>query len=161
MQFNIEFLKFFIIFCLTNMVNKCVVFGCSSGYHTNREKVSTFSFPLDFLKKFVNSNDWFPLKNWWKNYSETKVKQTELGFTSNSYNPFRKLKKTISSADDNRIKKASETPIIFHHIVWYFLAIHSSYLIFSATPLGLYIVLTVKAPQGCIQSLFPWELCIC
>ena len=43
------------IFCLTRMVNKCVSFGCSSGYHTNREKVSTFSFPLaksDLLKKW-------------------------------------------------------------------------------------------------------------
>ena len=26
------------------MVNKCVAFGCSSGYDTNSEKVSTFSF---------------------------------------------------------------------------------------------------------------------
>ena len=28
------------------MVNECGGFGCSSGYDTNRAKVSTFSFPL-------------------------------------------------------------------------------------------------------------------
>ena len=72
------------------MVNKCVAFGYSSGYHTNREKRSTFSFPLgkfDLLEKWiksVNSNDWFLTKNsvlcikkifWWKLFweqSETK-----------------------------------------------------------------------------------------
>ena len=48
---------------------------------------------------------------WWKIYFERKAKQIELGFTSNSYNPFRKKeKKTVSFADYNRIKKASETP---------------------------------------------------
>ena len=34
------------------MVNKCVAFGCSSGYHTNSEKVSTFSFPLEKYNLF-------------------------------------------------------------------------------------------------------------
>ena len=56
-------------FCLPKMVNKCVAFGCSSGYHTNREKVLMFSFPigkpnlLEKWVKFVNCNEWFPLKN--------------------------------------------------------------------------------------------------
>ena len=38
------------------MVNKCVAFDCSWEYHTNREKVSIFSFPLgkfDLLEKWV------------------------------------------------------------------------------------------------------------
>ena len=49
------------------MVYNCVESGCSSGYHTNREKVLTFSFPLgksDLLEKwvkFVNLNDWYYL----------------------------------------------------------------------------------------------------
>ena len=57
------------IFCLTKMVNKCVAFGCSSGFHTNREKVSKFSLPLgksnllEKWMKFINRNDWFPTKN--------------------------------------------------------------------------------------------------
>ena len=45
------------IFFLTKMVNKCAAFGCSSGYSTNRESVSTFSFPLgksNLLEKWVN-----------------------------------------------------------------------------------------------------------
>ena len=51
------------------MVKKYVAFSCSCGYHINREKVSTFSFPLEksvLLEKwvkFVNRNDWFPPKN--------------------------------------------------------------------------------------------------
>ena len=51
------------------MVIKCVAFGCSNGYDTNSEKVSTFSFPLgksDLIEnwiKFVNRNNWFPTKN--------------------------------------------------------------------------------------------------
>ena len=44
------------------MVNKCVAFGCSSGYHTNRKKVLMFSFPfgksdLEKWVKFINLND--------------------------------------------------------------------------------------------------------
>ena len=51
------------------MVNKCVAFGCSSGYDTISKKVSTFSFPLgksDHIEKwikFLNRNNWFPTKN--------------------------------------------------------------------------------------------------
>ena len=51
------------------MVNKGVAFGCSSGYDTNSEKVSTLSFSLgkfDLIEKwikFVNRNNWFPMKN--------------------------------------------------------------------------------------------------
>ena len=51
------------------MFNKCVAFGCSSGYAGNSEKVSTFSFPLgksDLIEKwikFVNRNIWFSTKN--------------------------------------------------------------------------------------------------
>ena len=51
------------------MVNKCVGFGSSSGYDSNREKVSTFSFPLgksDLIEKWiksVNRNNLFPPKN--------------------------------------------------------------------------------------------------
>ena len=51
------------------MVNKCVVFGCTSGYKSSGEKVSTFEFPfknLELLKKwikFVNRRDWKPTKN--------------------------------------------------------------------------------------------------
>ena len=36
------------------MVNKCVVFGCTSGYKSSGEKVFTFEFPfknLELLKK--------------------------------------------------------------------------------------------------------------
>ena len=46
-----------------------MAFGCSSGYDTNGEKVSTFSFPLGQSNliekqiKFVNRNNWFPTKN--------------------------------------------------------------------------------------------------
>ena len=38
------------------MVNKCVAFGSSSGFHTNIEKLSSFSFPLgkfNHLKKWL------------------------------------------------------------------------------------------------------------
>ena len=28
------------------MVNKCVVYGCTSGYKTNKEKVSSLEFPI-------------------------------------------------------------------------------------------------------------------
>ena len=46
------------------MVNKCVIFGCKSGYDNQHEKVSGFSFPFtkpDLLKKwikFVNRPNW-------------------------------------------------------------------------------------------------------
>ena len=29
------------------MVNKCVVFGCNSGYSTCKENVSSFRFPAE------------------------------------------------------------------------------------------------------------------
>ena len=55
------------------MVNKCVVFGCKTGYETcveaSEEKISTFKFPLektDLLQqwiKFVNRSHWYPSKN--------------------------------------------------------------------------------------------------
>ena len=51
------------------MVNKCIAFSCSTGYHFNREKVPTFSFPLgksdllEKLVKFLNRNDLFRAKN--------------------------------------------------------------------------------------------------
>ena len=53
------------------MVNKCVVYGCKSGYvsKSEREKVSSFSFPLnkpDLLSKwikFVNRSNWNPTSN--------------------------------------------------------------------------------------------------
>ena len=51
------------------MLDKCVAFGFPSGYDTNNEKVSTFSFPLgksDLIKKwikFVNRNNCFLSKN--------------------------------------------------------------------------------------------------
>ena len=50
------------------MVNKCVAFGCSNGYDTSSEKVSTLSFPfgksglIEKWIKFVNRNNWFPTK---------------------------------------------------------------------------------------------------
>ena len=40
------------------MVNKCVVFGCTSGYKSSGEKVSTFELPfknLGLLKKWIKS----------------------------------------------------------------------------------------------------------
>ena len=46
-----------------------MAFGWSSGYDSNSEKVSTFSFPLgksDLIEKwikFVDRNNWFPTKN--------------------------------------------------------------------------------------------------
>ena len=55
------------IFCA--MVNKCVVFGCTSGNKSSGEKVSTFEFSfksLELLKKwikFVNCRDWKPTKS--------------------------------------------------------------------------------------------------
>ena len=51
------------------MVNKCVVFGCNSGYSTCKENVSSFRFPaanpelLQKWIKFVNRADWIPTKN--------------------------------------------------------------------------------------------------
>ena len=51
------------------MVNKCVIFGCKSGYDNQHEKVSTFSFPFnrpDLLEKwvkFVNRPNWKPSKS--------------------------------------------------------------------------------------------------
>ena len=51
------------------MVNKCVVFGCKSGYDSQKEKVSGFSFPFtkpDLLEKwtkFVNRTNWKPSKS--------------------------------------------------------------------------------------------------
>ena len=38
------------------MVNKCVVNGCTSGYKTNKEKVSSFEFPIKrpkLMKKWI------------------------------------------------------------------------------------------------------------
>ena len=51
------------------MVNKCVVFGCNSGYGTSNEKVSAFEFPfkdpelLEKWMKFVNHRDWKLTRN--------------------------------------------------------------------------------------------------
>ena len=51
------------------MVNKCVVFGCNSGYSTSKENVSSFRFPAEKPEllqkwiKFVNRADWIPTKN--------------------------------------------------------------------------------------------------
>ena len=51
------------------MVNKCIVFGCTSGYKSSGKKVSTLEFPFKNLKllkkwiKFVNRCDWKPTKN--------------------------------------------------------------------------------------------------
>ena len=51
------------------MVNKCVAFGCSTGYENTGEKISTFSFPHDKPDliqkwlKFVNRADWVPTKH--------------------------------------------------------------------------------------------------
>ena len=51
------------------MVNKCVVFGCKSGYVSQQDKVPGFSFPLstpDLLEKwikFVNRVNWKPTKH--------------------------------------------------------------------------------------------------
>ena len=51
------------------MVNKCVVFGCTSEYKSSGEKVSTFEFPFrnqELLKKwikFVNRRGWKLTKN--------------------------------------------------------------------------------------------------
>ena len=45
------------------MVNKCVVFGCNSGYSTCKENVSSFRFPAEKPEllqkwiKFVNRAD--------------------------------------------------------------------------------------------------------
>ena len=72
--------------------------------------------------KLVNWNDWFPTKNsvlcikhfLWKIYFERKAKQTQLGFTSNSYDPFRKNKKTVSFADNNRLRKSRKFQWIIH-----------------------------------------------
>ena len=48
------------------MVNKCVAFGCKSGYATCTEKVSLFTFPLhkpdlnEHWVRFVNRTNWQP-----------------------------------------------------------------------------------------------------
>ena len=54
---------------ISNDLNKCVVYGCKSGYYTKHEKVHGFYFPfnkpdlLAKLIKFVNRCDWKPTKN--------------------------------------------------------------------------------------------------
>ena len=52
------------------MVNKCVVFGCTSGYLSNADKkIPAFTFPhgkpelLEKWTKFVNRVNWTPSKN--------------------------------------------------------------------------------------------------
>ena len=51
------------------MVNKCVAFGCNSGYASSKENVPSFRFPTDKSDlmekwvKFVNRADWIPTKN--------------------------------------------------------------------------------------------------
>ena len=51
------------------MVNKCVIYGCKSGYDNQKEKVSGFSFPfnkpnlLEKWVKFVNRRAWKPSKS--------------------------------------------------------------------------------------------------
>ena len=51
------------------MINACVVFGRKSGYSSQSQKVSGFSFPFkesDLLAlwiKFVNRENWSPSKN--------------------------------------------------------------------------------------------------
>ena len=48
------------------MVNKCVVYGCKSGYKTTKDKISSFHFPfknqelLKRWKQFVNRANWEP-----------------------------------------------------------------------------------------------------
>ena len=112
------------------MVNKCVAFGCSSGYHANREKVSTFSFPLgksnllEKWMKFVNCNEWFPMKNsvlCIKHFDEKFIlggKRNKLNWDLHPIPTIHseKNKKTISFADYNRIKKAIETPMDYSSI---------------------------------------------
>ena len=113
MHFNIELLKLFVIFCLTKMVNKCVAFCCSSEYHTNREKVLMFSFPLgksDLLEKwvkFVYRDDWFPTKNsvfCIKHFNEKfiwKRKQNKLNWDLHS----------IPTIHSEKVRKPSLLPI--------------------------------------------------
>ena len=51
------------------MVNKRVLYGCTSGYKINKEKVSSFEFPIkrpQLMKKwilFVNRGNWTPSKS--------------------------------------------------------------------------------------------------
>lgn len=52
------------------MVNKCVVFGCKSGYvSTSTDNIPSFRFPFEKKdlfekwKKFVNRADWSPSRN--------------------------------------------------------------------------------------------------
>ena len=48
------------------MVNKCIAFGCKSGYETCTQKVSLVSFPLhkpdlnEHWVRFVNRTNWQP-----------------------------------------------------------------------------------------------------
>ena len=51
------------------MVNKCVVYGCNSGYKTSKESISSFRFLLNNTEllakwcRFVNRLDWTPSAN--------------------------------------------------------------------------------------------------
>ena len=60
------------IFYLAIMVNKCVAYGCKTGYEStskNKQSIASFHFPLnktellDQWTRFVNRPDWTPSSN--------------------------------------------------------------------------------------------------
>ena len=118
--FRYWILKYFCdIFVEQKMVNQCVAFGCSSEYDTNSEKISTFFFPLgksDLIEKwikFVNRNNWFPMKNsvlcikYFEDKYILKGKGNKLNWNLLPIPTIHleKKNKTISFADSNRFHK--------------------------------------------------------
>ena len=94
------------------MVNKCVVFGCKSGYLSCQEKnVSTFSFPLEKPKllrnwiKFVKRENWTPTK-----YSVICIKHFENKFIFPGKGKRKKLKWNLNPVPTIYFKKAAEKP---------------------------------------------------
>ena len=62
-------MKYLLFVIRAIIVNKCVIYGCNSGYKSNANSIPSFHFPLqkvDLLAKwtkFVNRLDWSPTNN--------------------------------------------------------------------------------------------------
>ena len=62
-------MKYLLFVIKVIMVNKCVIYGCKSGYKGNANSFPSFHFPfqkVDLLAKwtkFVNRLDWSPTSN--------------------------------------------------------------------------------------------------
>ena len=94
------------------MVNKCVVYGCKSGYlSSTSEKVSTFTFPFDKpivltgWVKFVNRANWTPTK-----YSAICIKHFEDKYIFHGNGKRKKLKWSLDPIPTINSKAALENP---------------------------------------------------